>query len=99
MKCVVLKSNSNDRYAITCDVITYHLVHFVSIWVINKCQSGIDFFYKRRNISPVLLIKYRCPVQCFTEKHYDESELCKVYTLECQQGDEICFRYDGSDGE
>ena len=20
-------------------------------------------------------------------------KLCKVYTLECQQGDEICFRY------
>ena len=25
----VPKSNSNDRYAITCDVIAYHLVHFV----------------------------------------------------------------------
>ena len=33
------KSNSNDQYAITCDVIAYHLVHFVSVWVINKCQS------------------------------------------------------------
>ena len=41
----VPKSNSNDRYAITCDVIAYHLVHFISIWVINKCQSGIDFFF------------------------------------------------------
>ena len=41
----VSKSNSNDRYAITCDVIAYHLVHFISIWVINKCQSGIDFFF------------------------------------------------------
>ena len=40
----VPKSNSNDRYAITCDVIAYHLVHFISIRVINKCQSGIDFF-------------------------------------------------------
>ena len=39
------KSNSNDRYAITCDVNAYHLVHFVSIWVINKCQSGIDFIF------------------------------------------------------
>ena len=28
----VPKSNSNDRYAITCDVIAYRLVHFVSIW-------------------------------------------------------------------
>ena len=37
----VPKSNSYDRYAITCDVIAYHLVHFVSIWVINKCQSVI----------------------------------------------------------
>ena len=39
------KSNSVDQYAITCDVIAYHLVHFVSICVIYKCQSGIDFFY------------------------------------------------------
>ena len=28
----VLKSNSVDRYTITCDVIAYHLVHFISIW-------------------------------------------------------------------
>ena len=41
----VPKSNSNDRYAITCDVIAYHLVHFVSIRLINKCQSGIDFIF------------------------------------------------------
>ena len=41
----VLKSNSVNRYAITCDVIAYHLVHFVSICVIYKCQSGIDFFF------------------------------------------------------
>ena len=40
----VPKSNSVDRYAITCDVIAYHSVHFVSICVIYKCQSGIDFF-------------------------------------------------------
>ena len=40
----VPKSNSVDRYAITCDVIAYHLVHYVSICVIYKCQSGIDFF-------------------------------------------------------
>ena len=40
----VPKSNSNNRYAITCDVIAYQLVHFISIWVINKWQSGIDFF-------------------------------------------------------
>ena len=24
-------------------------------------------------------------------------KLCKVYTLECQQGDEICFRYSALD--
>ena len=40
----VPKSNSVDLYAITCDVIAYHSVHFVSICVIYKCQSGIDFF-------------------------------------------------------
>ena len=51
----VPKSNSNDRYAITCDVIAYHLVHFVSIWLINKCQSGIDFiFIASAQYTPVL---------------------------------------------
>ena len=51
----VPKSNSNKRYAITCNVIAYHLVHFISIWVINKCQSGIDFFLlASNNITPVL---------------------------------------------
>ena len=40
----VPKSNSNDRYAITSDVIAYHLVHFVSIRLINKCQSGWFYF-------------------------------------------------------
>ena len=40
----VPKSNSVYQYAITCDVIAYRLVHFVSICVIYKCQSGIDFF-------------------------------------------------------
>ena len=45
LNACVPKSNSVDRYAITCDVIAYHLVHFVSICVIYKCQSGIDFFF------------------------------------------------------
>ena len=39
------RTDSNDRYAITCDVIAYHLVHFFSIRLINKCQSGIDFIF------------------------------------------------------
>ena len=46
----VLKSKSSDWYAITCDVNAYHLVHFLSIWVINKWQSGIDFFTSERSI-------------------------------------------------
>ena len=77
----VPKSNSNDRYAITCDVIAYHWVHFVSIWVINKCQSGIDFFFYQRvlNITPVFW-KYWCPVQYFAGKHNDESETFAKYT-------------------
>ena len=33
-----------------CDVIAYHLVHFFSIWVIHKCQSGIDFFTSVRAV-------------------------------------------------
>ena len=42
--CAYQKAIMPDQYAITCDVIAYHLVHFVVIWVINKCQSGFDFF-------------------------------------------------------
>ena len=38
------------RLYTSCDVIAYHLVHFISIWVINKCQSGIDFFTSERSI-------------------------------------------------
>ena len=69
------KCNSNYRYAITCDVIAYHLVHFVYIWVINKPQPGIDFFLlASAQYNSFLLIKYQCPVQYFAEKHYDESE-------------------------
>ena len=41
----VPKINSVDQLAIACDVIAYHLVHFISIWVINKCQSGIKLFF------------------------------------------------------
>ena len=42
--CVYQKAIFNDQYANTCDVNAYHLVHFVFIWVINKCQLDIDFF-------------------------------------------------------
>ena len=44
LNACVPKGNSFERYAIICDVIAYHLVHFFSIRVIHKCQSGIDFF-------------------------------------------------------
>ena len=84
----VPKSNSNDGYAITCDVIAYHLVHFVSIRLINKCQSGIDFFLlASAQYHSSLWIKYRCPFQYFAEKHYDESEtLQSVHTRMSTRG-------------
>ena len=45
LNACVPKSNSFERHIIfTCHVIAYNLVHFFSIWVIHKCQSGIDFF-------------------------------------------------------
>ena len=45
------------------------LVHFVSIWLINKCQSGIDFIFTsaRAQYTP-LLWKYLCPVK-FSRKN------------------------------
>ena len=71
MKCV---RTEKHRFAITCDVIVYHLVHFVSIWVI-KFQLGIDFFLlASAQYNSFLSIKYPCLVQYFGEKQYDESE-------------------------
>ena len=70
----VPKSNSNDRYAITCDVIAYNLVHFVSIWVINKCQSGIDFFLPASAQYNSSIMKISVPSPVFLGKHYDDSE-------------------------
>ena len=37
----VPKSNSNDRYAITCNVIAYSLVHFISI--LGKKQMPVGY--------------------------------------------------------
>ena len=90
----VSKSNSNDRYAITCDVIAYHLVHFVSIRLINKCQSGIDFIFTSERAIYSSFMKISVPSPVFRGKNtMMKVKLCKVYTLECHQGDEICFRY------
>ena len=93
MKCVRTKSNSNDRYAITCDVNAYHLVHFVSIRLINKYQSGIDFIFTSECAIYSSFMKISVPSPVFRRKTLRmKVKLCKVYTLECQQGDEICFR-------
>ena len=64
----VPKSNSNDRYANTCDVIAYHLVHFVFIWVINKCQSGIDFFLLVTQYNSSFMNKTSVPSPVFLRK-------------------------------
>ena len=90
----VPKSNSNDRYAITCDVIAYHLVHFVSIRLINKCWSGIDFIFTSDRAIYSSFMKISVPSPVFRGKNTKmKVKLCKVYTLECQQRDEICFKY------
>ena len=70
----VPKSNSNDRYAITCDVIAYHLVHFVSIRLINKCQSGIDFIFTSERTIYYSFMKILVPSPVFAEKTPVESE-------------------------
>ena len=90
----VRKSNFNDRYAIKCDVIAYHLVHFVSIRLINKCQSGIDFIFTSERAIYSSYMKISVPSLVFRGKNtMMKVKLCKVNTLESQQGDEICFRY------
>ena len=82
----VPKSNSNDRYAITCDVIAYHLVHFCSIRLINKCQSGIDFIFTSEHAIYSTFMKISVPSQVFRGK--TKWKWCEVITLECQ----LCFR-------
>ena len=64
----VPKSNSNDRYAITCNVIAYHLVHFVSIRLINKCHSGIDFIFTSERAIYSTFMKISVPSQVFRGK-------------------------------
>ena len=86
----VPKSNSSDQYAIICDVIAYHLVHFVSIWLINKCQSGIDFIFTSNILKFYENIRAQSSISRKNTKM--KVKLCKVYTLKCQQGDEIYFR-------
>ena len=82
----VLKSNSNIRYAITCDVIAYHLVHFFSIRLINKCQSGIDFIFTTERAIYSTFMKISVPSQVFRGK--TKWKWCEVIMLECQ----LCFR-------
>ena len=62
------KSNSNNRYAITCDVIAYHLAHFVSIRLINKCQSGIDFIFTSERAIYSSFMKISVPSPVFRGK-------------------------------
>ena len=83
----VPKSNSNDRYAITCDVIAYH---FVSIRLINKCQSGIDFIFTCEHAIYSSFMKISIPSPVFRGKTLRLK--VKLCTLECQKGDEICSR-------
>ena len=77
----VPKSNSIDRYAITCDVNAYHLVHFVSIQLINKYQSGIDFIFTCERAIYSSFMKISVPSPVFRGKTLMmKVKLCKVYT-------------------
>ena len=90
----VPKSNSNDKYAITCDVIAYHLVNFLSIQLINKCQSGIDFIFTSERAIYSSFMKIPLPSPVFRGKtQKDESETMQSIHARMSTGDEICFRY------
>ena len=64
----IRKSNSNDRFAITFDVIAYHLVHFVSMRLINKCQSVIDFIFTSERAIYSSFMKILLPSPVFRGK-------------------------------
>ena len=63
-----INPSANPGYAITCDVIAYHLVHFVSIRLINKCQSGIDFIFTSERAIYSTFMKISVPSQVFRGK-------------------------------
>ena len=56
--------------AITCDVNAYHLVHFVSIRLINKCQSGIDFIFTSERAIYSSFMKISVPSPVFRGKKH-----------------------------
>ena len=90
-----LKLKTEKQYAITCDVIAYHLVHFVSIRLINKpSRVLILFFIASAQYTPWQFYENIGAQSSISRKNTKmKVKLCKDYTLECQQGDEICFRY------
>ena len=59
---------NRSGYAITCDVIANHLVHFVSIRLINKRQSGIDFIFTGERAIYSSFIKITVPSPVFRGK-------------------------------
>ena len=72
-----------------CDAIAYHLVHFIFISVINKCQSGIDFFLlASTQYNSSFNNKISVPSQLF--RGMMKVKLWKVYAREkCQQGTRV----------
>ena len=72
LNACVQKSNSFEPYAITCDVIAYHLVHFFTIWVIHKCQSGIDFLQLCAQYNSSFMNKISMTSQVFSGKNMEE---------------------------
>ena len=68
----------------------YHSVHFVSIRLINKYQSGIDFIFTSERAIYSSFMKISVPSPVFRGKTLRmKVKLCK---LQSQQEDEICFR-------
>ena len=74
LNACVPKSNSFEQYEITCDVIAYHLVHFFSVWVIHKCQSGVDFFTSVRAENASFMDNISMTSQAFSGKKQHGSE-------------------------
>ena len=64
-----------------------------SIRLINKYQSGIDFIFTSERAICSSFMKISVPSPVFRGKTlWMKVKFYKVYTLKCQQGDEICFR-------
>ena len=67
LNACIPKINSAVWYAVTFYVIVYHLVYFMSSWIIHKFKSSIDFFTSMCAVYSIFMNKIMPISQVFAE--------------------------------